>query len=96
MELDGNELDWTGRAQIPLNGLDLTSEEWAGLDRAGQYFRRLNWTTLHLTGLDCLSLSSTSADCTTLHYPGSNYKVPYTTVTAPRYIDLHRTAFHVS
>ena len=32
LELDGNELDWTGRAQIPLNGLDLTSEEWAGLD----------------------------------------------------------------
>ena len=32
MELDGNEQDWTGRAHIPLNGLDRMSEEWTGLD----------------------------------------------------------------
>ena len=32
LELDGNEQGWTGRAQIPLNGLDHTSVEWTGLD----------------------------------------------------------------
>ena len=42
LELDGNEQDWTGRAQIPPNGLDRASVEWTGLDWAGQRFRRLN------------------------------------------------------
>ena len=31
MELDGNEWNWTGRAQTPLNGLDRLSAEWTGL-----------------------------------------------------------------
>ena len=65
MELDGNEQYWTRRAQNPLNKLDHTSVDWTGLALARQHFRRLNWTALHFTGLDCLSLSLTSPDCTT-------------------------------
>ena len=80
--LDGRRfhwMDWTARRW-----------EWSGLDWAGQHCRRLKWTALHFTGPDCLRLTSTSPDCTTLHYPGLNWKVPYRTVTVPRWTDLHQ------
>ena len=54
-------MDWTG--------LDWTARQWSGLDwTEPDHFRRLNWTALYFTGLDCRSLSLTSPDCTTLLY----------------------------
>ena len=43
--------DWTGRAQIPLNGLDRTSVEWTGLSRKALQKTELDGTALHWTGL---------------------------------------------
>ena len=40
--------DWTGRAQIPLNGLDRTS--------VGVEWTRLSWTTLQKTEVDSTAL----------------------------------------
>ena len=99
--LDWNVLGWKG---INWNWMGADSTEWtgprvSGVDRTGLSRTALQKTEMdgmHFTRLDCLTLSLTSPDCTTLHYPGLNWKVPYRTVTAPRYTDLHWTAFYVS
>ena len=84
----GINWNWTGTDRI---GLDGRRFHWmprvSGVDRTGLSRTALQKTELdgmHFTGLDCLILSLTSPDCTTLHYPGLNWKVPYRTVTAPR------------
>ena len=88
----GMDWNWTGTNSIGLDWTGADSTEWtgphvSGVDRTGLSRTALQKTELdgmHFTGLDCLTLSLTSLDCTTLHYPGLNWKVPYRTVTAPR------------
>ena len=67
--LDGTGLDWTGLDLRRFHWMDWTARQWSGLDwTEPDHFRRLNWTALYFTGLDCRSLSLTSPDCTTLLY----------------------------
>ena len=81
----GIGLDGTGPDGRRFHWMDWTARQWSGLDwTEPDHFRRLNWTALYFIGLDCRSLSLTSPDCTTLHYPGLNWKVLYRTVTATR------------
>ena len=47
IDLNGTGLDWTGRDQTPLNGLDRIKLDWSTRQRS-----RLNWTGLDWTGLD--------------------------------------------
>ena len=80
-------LDWTGLDWTGADSMEWTGPHVSGVDRTGLSRTALQKTELdgmHFTGLDCLTLSLTSLDCTTLHYPGLNWKVPYRTVTAPR------------
>ena len=86
MELDGNGQNWTGQDShsstqwtvADWTGLEYTSAEWTGLSRTALQ----DWTGQFCTSLDCLSLSLTSPDCTTLHYPGLNWKLPCRTVSS--------------
>ena len=55
INLNGTELDWKGREQTPLNGLDRIKLDWTGL----------NWTGVHIsgvTGLNWTELDSSSED----------------------------------
>ena len=62
MELDGTGLDWTGRAQIPLNGLDRMSVELVVLDWTGLSWAELDFTRLHYTAVPWIELESTIQD----------------------------------
>ena len=44
--------NWTGRAQISLNGLDRTSVDWTGLDWTEPDSTSEDWTGRHCTSLD--------------------------------------------
>ena len=44
--------NWTGRAQISLNGLDRTSVDWTGLDWTEPDSTSEDWTGRHCTTLD--------------------------------------------
>ena len=99
-ELDRTGLDWTSTDSTQWTGpdqtrMEYTSAEWTGLKwTEPKHFRRLKWTALYLIGLEGLSLSLTSPDCSTLHYPQLNWKVPYRTVSSLHLARLICTEVH--
>ena len=98
----GMDWNWTGTNSIGLDWTGADSTEWtgphvSGVDRTGlsrTALQKIELDGMHFTGLDCLSLSLTSPDCTTLHYPGLNWKVPYRTVSSLHLARLICTELH--
>ena len=66
--------------------------EWTGLSRAAFRKTELDGTAPNWTGLSLSELSE--PDCTTLHYPGLNWKVPYRTVSSLHLARLICTELH--
>ena len=75
-------MDWTGADFTEWTGPHVSGMDWTGLSRTA--LQKTELDGMHFTGLDCLILSLTSPDCTTLHYPGLDWNLPYKTVTASR------------
>ena len=97
IERERTVLDWTGLDWTGADSTEWTEPHVSGVDRTGLSRTALQKTELdgmHFTGLDCLTLSLTSLDCTTLHYPGLNWKVPYRTVSSLHLARLICTELH--
>ena len=54
IDLNGTELDWKGRDQTPLNGLDRIKLDWSTRQRSG-----LDWTGLSRTSFQKTELNGT-------------------------------------
>ena len=72
-EREGTGLDWTGRDQTPLNGLDRIKLDWSTRQRSGLDWTGLSRTAFQKTGVDgtvpnWTGLSLPELDFTRLHY----------------------------
>ena len=64
INLNGTGLDWTGRDQTPLNGLDRIKLDWSTRQRSG-----LDWTGLSRTAFQKTELDGTAPNWTGLSLP---------------------------
>ena len=84
IDLNGTGLDWTGRDQTPLNGLDRIKLDWSTRQRSG-----LDWTGLSRTAFQKTELDGTAPNWTGLSLPELNFtRLHYTAVP---WIELEST-----